>query len=183
MEGRTIVRPDEAQGNTCRHRSAAFNGGPDNRPARHQRRANTPSGKNPLQWRAGQSSGQTRMVPRRQSLRCTPSMEGRTIVRPDPSGTSEPPTGHTTFNGGPDNRPARRGEPVCVAGDQPAFNGGPDNRPARPYCRLVPSRESNPFNGGPDNRPARHDTGVFAAKPAATLQWRAGQSSGQTPVV
>ena len=156
MEGRTIVRPDpvsgdigsplarnlqwragQSSGQTRQTRPtyarclASFNGGPDNRPARHstlvtlatlrlflqwragqssgqtyalgdgkgagcdlQWRAGQSSGQTcgswfhvdhivDLQWRAGQSSGQTTQPSEDGSHALYPSMEGRTIVRPD----------------------------------------------------------------------------------------------------
>ena len=278
-----------------------------------------------LQWRAGQSSGQTEFSAL-DGLCCdTPSMEGRTIVRPDPTRPSTPcsrlwslqwragqssgqtttkwrlgkadgilqwragqSSGQTTipngcsqqfaitFNGGPDNRPARPGRSTgaCNLGD--AFNGGPDNRPARQgtadqdrlrsppsmegrtivrparltsqpsmegrqssgqwptsggkpsmegrtivrpdpkvppsmegrtivrpdtHCStrvtIIPSMEgrtivrpdcaliliahpTRSFNGGPDNRPARLQRPRRGSWTPSGLQWRAGQSSGQT---
>ena len=133
MEGRTIVRPDSHYGWIDNQQYASFNGGPDNRPARHQLtfpgahnpcnlqwragqssgqtcdrrcllqvvctlqwRAGQSSGQTAcgngsppdgvcLQWRAGQSSGQTHAKHDIRYLRLRPSMEGRTIVRPDGS--------------------------------------------------------------------------------------------------
>ena len=94
---------------------------------------NQPDSVTGLQWRAGQSSGQTCLVWDTIGTQYGPSMEGRTIVRPD----------HPLL------RPTKK--------PRPPFNGGPDNRPARPAARE--SVDIDPF----------------------TLQWRAGQSSGQTP--
>ena len=107
MEGRTIVRPDLPWDSTHRGRDVSFNGGPDNRPARHAAAAvNVPAAK-ALQWRAGQSSGQTRR-------RCAWRGSNR-----------------STFNGGPDNRPARPDHHGLRTRSTTSFNGGPDNRPAR----------------------------------------------------
>ena len=107
MEGRTIVRPDRSSRSAIRLLTVPFNGGPDNRPARLKR---TPGGvwePARLQWSAGQSSGQT-CTPRR-GLACAirPSMEGRTIVRPDDEFDALAADRGGAFNGGPDNRPAR----------------------------------------------------------------------------
>ena len=256
MEGRTIVRPDRHQPGNAHRMLCTFNGGPDNRPARrrrHQARALYLCG---LQWRAGQSSGQTygevrdcrhrsgpsmegRTIVRpdrdrvqRDALHRRPSMEGRTIVRPDPAlrqsrrritepsmegrtivrpdvvGVERPPGTHRPFNGGPDNRPARpvlyghtwkligsfnggpdnrparppetstRAQPIS-----PTFNGGPDNRPARQGSLPPPTARCATFNGGPDNRPARPVKVDTSSSPTSNLQWRAGQSSGQTSLV
>ena len=85
MEGRTIVRPD-----------------PADEPSKLKRLMS-------LQWRAGQSSGQTIKIESIGTFGQFPSMEGRTIVRPD-AATAYMMAGATpSFNGGPDNRPARRG--------------------------------------------------------------------------
>ena len=204
MEGRTIVRPDV--GVTVTRRKILT-----------------------LQWRAGQSSGQTTKsnggYPRCQQ----PSMEGRTIVRPDPNPPTRRPASPLPFNGGPDNRPARRlfvrvccpvpiipsmegrtivrpdqadggamvtvSEPsmegrTIVRPDRvgvlrpvralPPFNGGPDNRPARPFGPPHVASPRATFNGGPDNRPARLLESSEMVGLTRSLQWRAGQSSGQT---
>ena len=161
---------------------AGFNGGPDNCPARLPLRI------------AGRGGGPAA------------SMEGRTIARPDGAaqvaeeaavalqwragqlpGQTATPTGPIvdigrSFNGGPDNCPARpcscaRSRPVS-----PRFNGGPDNCPARPPPSAAPHPPQPSFNGGPDNCPARRR--CTASSPASwrtALQWRAGQLPGQTP--
>ena len=116
MEGRTIVRPDDLEQASGRLQEKTFNGGPDNRPARPAGDACRSSWAFALQWRAGQSSGQTKTghVPTGKYLQ--PSMEGRTIVRPDSgSGSCCVLTVHS-FNGGPDNRPARLTALSCTTG-------------------------------------------------------------------
>ena len=135
----------------------------------------------------------------------TPSMEGRTIVRPDLRWPARLRWAKSSFNGGPDNRPARRGDLQPFNHQCCPFNGGPDNRPARPNSltpevrsKRLPSMEGRTivrpdppvprratsvcptFNGGPDNRPARPQLGLDVGTWLHTLQWRAGQSSGQT---
>ena len=60
-----------------------------------------------LQWRAGQLPGQTHLVAIEVLLRVQPSMEGRTIARPDWTRSTAPGSTATPFNGGPDNCPAR----------------------------------------------------------------------------
>ena len=303
MEGRTIVRPDRTSLRPHVAAAQSFNGGPDNRPARPHRwiyrvgrpvtlqwRAGQSSGQTPwtritaphphppsmegrtivrpdanqilrdavrficLQWRAGQSSGQTSIRSAPSPSGSRPSMEGRTIVRPDLSWSQRRRKRRRTFNGGPDNRPARPASAIpnslavvilqWRAGQSsgqtrrwgshgehrtPSFNGGPDNRPARPdgttmwvadfddlqwragqssgqtshvptrsHPSSTPSMEgrtivrpdryrandgrdgSEAFNGGPDNRPARLPWSIVGYSNGAVLQWRAGQSSGQT---
>ena len=61
-----------------------------------------------LQWRAGQLSGQTYNHAATWVTILMPSMEGRTIVRPDLLGRLRSMRQTASFNGGPDNCPARR---------------------------------------------------------------------------
>ena len=88
MEGRTIVRPDANLSVSDLSRHYSFNGGPDNRPARQGILPLLLQIVTLLQWRAGQSSGQTFVRDIDVALAKFPSMEGRTIVRPDPVGGS-----------------------------------------------------------------------------------------------
>ena len=85
------------------------------------------------------------------------------------------------FNGGPDNRPARPGQAdgsVLVV-ERPSMEGRTIVRPDyRQGLRLI--YQTKPFNGGPDNRPARHSGVTLQVRVRHYLQWRAGQSSGQT---
>ena len=139
-------------------RPTSFNGGPDNCPARRAHFDDpAPAGH-------------------------IPSMEGRTIARPDRSPRPGRRPARQAFNGGPDNCPARPvsvtlcrrrsasfngGPDNCPARQvictrcvyiTSSFNGGPDNCPARPVWPCVVVRAGIPaFNGGPDNCPARHD--------------------------
>ena len=158
MEGRTIVRPDLKFRAISRSVSSSFNGGPDNRPARPAQQSGTDIGTLDLQWRAGQSSGQT--AGGRQCRRGgqAPSMEGRTIVRPDQ---------------GPENVGG-----VIV---MPSMEGRTIVRPD-PIRTRPASCVRITFNGGPDNRPARPGAGGLNAHRTLDLQWRAGQSSGQTSI-
>ena len=179
MEGRTIARPDPRVG-TPADRAAA------------------------LQWRAGQLPGQTVPPAAPRGLSAAPSMEGRTIARPDPWRSVGWSDCKRTFNGGPDNCPARPAAPRRHHHRNAPFNGGPDNCPARPVLPAwlavlerglqwragqlpgqTPRRRprgcrSRSFNGGPDNCPAR--PGFARADPVVpwSLQWRAGQLPGQT---
>ena len=182
MEGRTIVRPDWPGSRLSLSAGTTFNGGPDNRPARRALSASCPVSTMYLQWRAGQSSGQTSDLRRRLDTGLHPSMEGRTIVRPDLSVACAVSCTNPAFNGGPDNRPARRlnrGQIQHLA--VWSFNGGPDNRPARPgkgghqtVAGIVPSMEGRTIV-----RPDLYKQRGRLAKQDC-LQWRAGQSSGQT---
>ena len=107
MEGRTIARPDATPQPILREPSPPFNGGPDNCPARRDPRTGQADQDPCLQWRAGQLPGQT--WPMCRCAKCgddafnggpdncparhatmtdidciaCPSMEGRTIARPD----------------------------------------------------------------------------------------------------
>ena len=156
MEGRTIVRPDTVPLGVVHVVRRAFNGGPDNCPARPANGVSLSDVGDHLQWRAGQLSGQT--GGRRK--RC--------------------PTPPAPFNGGPDNCPARREGPTLVrrAGITPSMEGRTIVRPdrggrtgsaavdqpsmegrtiVRPDLepRGCPPEVRFPFNGGPDNCPAR----------------------------
>ncbi len=108
MEGRTIVRPDPETPVLTRLHGPGFNGGPDNCPARHQHAPDQGWFTVRLQWRAGQLSGQTYLDGVSPMPRLRASMEGRTIVRPDRNSPPEVHREPTSFNGGPDNCPARR---------------------------------------------------------------------------
>ena len=134
-----------------------------------------------------------------------PSMEGRTIARPDSTSSLRLTGLRSSFNGGPDNCPARRGDPTAAiqgaialqwrAGQLP---GQTSTTPTRIGCirslqwragqlpGQTPSElhaGQNPrhaFNGGPDNCPARLQLLIRVSVMVYSLQWRAGQSSGQT---
>ena len=109
-----------------------------------------------------------------------PSMEGRTIVRPDhPQPATQTPPHPPSMEGRTIVRPDE-GVAVLAPGPLSAFNGGPDNRPARPTTSSPIHVLSPAFNGGPDNRPARRSWHHRGCWRGGGLQWRAGQSSGQT---
>ena len=129
----------------------------------------------PLQWRAGGVGGGAHNV-------AGPSMEGRTIVRPDlwygdyQRHYLRPPSmeGRTIV------RPDVVKKAVWYMRSW-TFNGGPDNCPARPCgCLNTRLREPESFNGGPDNCPARPVSDRAPLQARTLLQWRAGQLSGQT---
>ena len=160
--------PGGVPGQTPRSAPGAspFNGGPDNCPAR-------PTGRPPcgfsadlrhLQWRAGQLPGQTWSSGQVGASRpCSPSMEGRTIARPD-------------VPAGPIQAANRLAEP---------FNGGPDNCPARHRVGVgTMSARSRVLQWragqlpGQTSQALRPDGGLDGA----SLQWRAGQLPGQTDV-
>ena len=108
-------------------------------------------------------------------------MEGRTIVRPDVLRRVHHRSRHRAFNGGPDNRPARpeRYWTESMRDGCPSMEGRTIVRPDSNFKRRS-SKPFRTFNGGPDNRPARHPELRIWFPIANTLQWRAGQSSGQT---
>ena len=180
MEGRTIVRPVLLEP------------------------LHPPPDTTPLQWRAGQSSGQSWSVlrlrrnsqhpfnggpdnrpasPRQQAV--LDRVNGAFNGGPDNRPASRDSIRHDrnevrTFNGGPDNRPASHGMTGLSGAAAATFNGGPDNRPAsRPVSRAGSPRPGS-FNGGPDNRPASPSPSQSASSSGVDLQWRAGQSSGQS---
>ena len=115
---------------------------------------NTPG----LQWRAGQSSGQSCRDRLHSQRGIVPSMEGRTIVRPVTSPGSCSRRASGSFNGGPDNRPASLARPLQRARVLVALQ-----------WRAGQSSGQSPVN-------AALPTQVIS------LQWRAGQSSGQSPL-
>ena len=206
MEGPTIVRPDRGGEHPPCWRCHPFNGGPDNRPARLSAARSNTLRSFPLQWRAGQSSGQTdpedydydawlapsmegRTIVRpdlsrmQRIHRCLvgPSMEGRTIVRPDQQRSRQRQRRQSAFNGGPDNRPARLAMHALKRSlnSIPSMEGRTIVRPDLDSFRAT--NISGPaFNGGPDNRPARRGNPGLWSESVHVLQWRAGQSSGQT---
>ena len=158
MEGRTIVRPDHIR--SVLHREPvvpSMEGRTIVRPDPRGHRVHTRP-RRILQWRAGQSSGQTPYRYLVSYVLHEPSMEGRTIVRPDRVGMHPSPQRFDFLQW-------RAGQ---SSGQTCRF---------RRRCRRC--RWS--FNGGPDNRPARRHVAQGAVTHHDTLQWRAGQSSGQTP--
>ena len=102
-------------------------------------------------------SGQTRVARPGSCQGQGPSMEGRTIVRPDPDNpvTTWSCTSHLQWRAGQLSGQTRRRDGEGVG--------------------QVP-----PFNGGPDNCPARRSGGHPCDAISVGLQWRAGQLSGQT---
>ena len=147
--------------------------------------------------------GQTSNGHDHQSPALDPSMEGRTIARPDVHAHSvsrsvlilqwragqlpgQTParrgarTDHVPFNGGPDNCPARRR--MCSPGRsvRRTFNGGPDNCPARHDRPRRPGRLHPPsMEGRTIARPDMYSIVIYGPAKIG-LQWRAGQLPGQT---
>ena len=200
MEGRTIVRPDV--GRCCKTdlslqwRAGQLSGQTrqaikqSKRPILLQWRAGQLSGQTSfdpqpatastlLQWRAGQLSGQTRILILNLG-ETNPSMEGRTIVRPD---TVRPRLDlhrqHPSMEGRTIVRPDRRRTRTRSHPRNPSMEGRTIVRPDRPPATGSRSATAS-FNGGPDNCPARPCCGDDSRTPSNTLQWRAGQLSGQT---
>ena len=64
-----------------------------------------------------------------------------------------------------------------------SFNGGPDNCPAKHTRRRIRACPLSAFNGGPDNCPAKPPKLPKLPKPKKPLQWRAGQLPGQTSLM
>ena len=132
------------------------------------------------------------------------SMEGRTIARPNPSSDSSPGTTSASFNGGPDNCPAKPAGTAMRhtsgsrlqwrAGQLPGQTaGGGDHEtlvqalqwragqlPGQTRRRRRLPRRPTHFNGGPDNCPAKRAAAMTAGLAFGVLQWRAGQLPGQT---
>ena len=204
-------RAGQLPGQTLRHRAPGgpdwppFNGGPDNCPAKLRPRNTLVAATGALQWRAGQLPGQTTASSNGCNASQMPSMEGRTIARPNRRPPSPIRPSPRPFNGGPDNCPAKRRAGLVRPDTTPPFNGGPDNCPAKLAaaagvvgCDQVPSMEGRTI-ARPNSHPAATDRlaalpsmeGRTIARPntrhrsahpttPAPLQWRAGQLPGQT---
>ena len=116
----------------------------------------------------------------RRRHRRNPSMEGRTIVRPNEGRPIPIDFGSNAFNGGPDDRPAKSAVKVGDRSDElaPSMEGRTIVRP-NPRTPRLRQIIAAPFNGGPDDRPAKCTGPATAAAPPMPLQWRAGRSSGQ----
>ena len=204
MEGRTIARPNRGCPRARRGTRAPFNGGPDNCPAKRAR-SRTLRPTHLLQWRAGQLPGQTAPSPTANSP--PGSLQWRAGQLPGQTRRSTPPSSiwPTSFNGGPDNCPAKHGllgswlrgvdhpsmEGRTIArpnrpgrgradvGQRPSMEGRTIARPNTGSSRRPPP-PARPFNGGPDNCPAKPQPPHSTIGTYAVLQWRAGQLPGQT---
>ena len=111
----------------------------------------------------------------------TPSMEGRTIARPDRGFRWNCLHGRCTFNGGPDNCPARlqfRRRRRAV-GDEPSMEG---RTIARPDWRGLPVGNPVPcvLQWRAGQLPGQTWCFVVVLAWTSSLQWRAGQLPGQT---
>ena len=156
MEGRTIVRPDHHQYGSTRHATASFNGGPDNRPARPQLPGYQPASQSLLQWRAGQSSGQTKILFVSSSVLMT--LQWR-------AGQS---SGQTLI---PEDKP--------VALRRLQWRAGQSSGQTYAQLLKVSTRRTPSMEGRTIVRPdMSSDTITVGIR--SNLQWRAGQSSGQT---
>ena len=157
MEGRTAVRPNQPV-RRCRLPTLhAFNGGPDSCPAKRQGPGSR-SRRVVLAFNGGPDSCPAKPFPDHDdpATRHCPSMEGRTAVRPNDVRRHRHPHSRDTFNGGPDSCPAKHLLRADQGGSpRPSMEGRTAVRPNWPVCRDC--------QFGP-----------------ATLQWRAGQLSGQT---
>ena len=110
-----------------------------------------------------------------------PSMEGRTIVRPDCYVGAIRLSREYPFNGGPDNCPARPSIVLTVflTLRWPSMEGRTIVRPDDGISSTL-RYPTISFNGGPDNCPARLVGPDAVGDWEDALQWRAGQLSGQT---
>ena len=159
MEGRTIARPDVIARRKSLSPHLPFNGGPDNCPARPNPVGYGDNGQPFLQWRAGQLPGQTAWGAAVGGLDQLPSMEGRTIARPDAIILY-----------------------LFLDCFPPSMEGRTIARPD--VAKRMPQQDRvNSFNGGPDNCPARPSRDGLLLLMRQTLQWRAGQLPGQTSAV
>ena len=168
VDGRGSARP-----------GASFNGGPDNCPARRCARHAPDGSLGPtwvLQWRAGQLPGQTAASGSHGVKH--PSMEGRTIARPDydPPAPRRSPI-QPSMEGRTIARPDR-----CAARHPPRrsvlqWRAGqlPGQRRSRPPQVALPSMEGRTIA-----RPDRPRRPFRSPGETMSLQWRAGQLPGQT---
>ena len=175
--------------------TTAFNGGPDNCPAKprglgrwcvvHERGPPSMEGRT-----IARPNGGRWLFRWRTTVICLPSMEGRTIARPNhlQASTDHARPSPDTFNGGPDNCPAK---PVVALEIEEAvqrmdsFNGGPDNCPAKPSPRLSRhgQRDIGNLQWRAGQLPGQTSTVIMSGQVSlahASLQWRAGQLPGQT---
>ena len=134
-----------------------------------------------LQWRAGQLPGQTVVNHVVGGVLVVASMEGRTIARPNCGIRCPTPVAPCSFNGGPDNCPAK---PQGLVGKDRAWpiasmEGRTIARPNRRRARLRPAGARASMEGRTIARPNRSEAGEGSAL-CAQLQWRAGQLPGQT---
>ena len=181
MEGRTIARPDSLDGIEPPRKKPVLQWRAGQLPGQTVGAAVGAKGTLViLQWRAGQLPGQTWCWSWSVLLLWPPSMEGRTIARPDLAVLEGTRRRHLPSM--EDRTIARPDHPqnTQASTQYSPFNGGPDNCPARPRKALYRHVQSRPFNGGPDNCPARPGRPHVDMPLMSTLQWRAGQLPGQT---
>ena len=138
MEGRAIARPNDPYSAVtgCGH-NTSMEGRAIARPNLRTPTASSTS-ENPLQWRAGQLPGQTRLLFAAAGGRRATSMEGRAIARPNQLRPSFRSDRHRYFNGGPGNCPAKHHGDGHVPGHRYHFNGGPGNCPAK-HSEVAPA--------------------------------------------
>ena len=182
MEGRAIARPNSvmSRGSTvssvnlqwragqlpgqtsglfwrCGMRSAPFNGGPGNCPAK--------------QWpgRAWRNVA-------------WPSMEGRAIARPNVVVVVVVVWPGAALQWRAGQLPGQTLMPTGVSiGRSGAFNGGPGNCPAKPERHQLERRRSVCLQWRAGQLPGQTcATTMLPQGPSSTLQWRAGQLPGQT---
>ena len=155
MEGRTNVRPD-----------------PNVRRVQH--RCSAPSMEGRTIVRPDQRT------PQQITVFADPSMEGRTIARPVRT-LYDPPDNYPvpSMEGRTIVRPVHRQQVPNDRRLHPSMEGRTIVRPVL-VCSATTISYLTAFNGGPDNRPASRDAAAPNRTPSRSLQWRAGQSSGQS---
>ena len=180
MEGRTIARPDWICSDAYVSRSRCLQWRAGQLPGQTLSQMMIFLWAGTLQWRAGQLPGQTLCRQRLRPRAALPSMEGRTIARPDLPTHASTSTSAALLQWRAGQLPGQT--PRHLGGDgtalQPSMEGRTIARPdhdwhherprvlvpsmegrtiARPDTRptLTHPRRITPFNGGPDNCPAR----------------------------
>ena len=110
--------------------------------------------------------------PQRESIH---SMEGRAIARPDTENGGRLERCHVAFNGGPGNCPARPG----VAADGfdgdtlPSMEGRAIARPDHAESASSAGQTARSFNGGPGNCPARRRVSSRVSENRPSMEGRA----------
>ena len=158
MEGRTIARPNRPARSARWRRTLAFNGGPDNCPAKPAP-SSAAIGETRSTFNGGPDNCPAKLLrdPALQADQRVPSMEGRTIARPN------------VFVGAA--RTSMDQSLQWRAGQLPGQT--------RPSASNSSTRVVS-FNGGPDNCPAKPAPVKYHSLAEFFLQWRAGQLPGQT---
>ena len=156
MEGRTIARPNRSASSAYKLQLAGLQWRAGQLPGQTSRAARKRRRKVRLQWRAGQLPGQTHHHRGRPDLAGVPSMEGRTIARPNSHARFRAVTSKRVLQWRAGQLPGqtrKAGQARRVA--NASFNGGPDNCPAKPehFGDLAPDRLQPSMEGRTIARP------------------------------